>query len=262
LLIFYCNIKKICKLTKNILFFKGNLNNKNSLMESKIDYYQQWNYNNDNNLYLFLKTLKGFSTYLFLQFEKLLETKLNQKYLFYKNWQKILFFKYLLNIIPENFNFHQRKLLHIFILYTVFSYQGWRHFFGLPIRGQRTWSNNKTIYRLPNFLKKFIFECFHKRFLLKSSKNTETILMAEHINKFWYLEWHLEWQSANEEFKQNVGKNKYYKFKIDYPYLLNFQIKTPWTKRFLKKKKKKEAFTVGFDFYYTINLITKKKIKI
>lgn len=190
----------------------------------------------------FLKNLKGFSKYLFFKFETQLECPLIYEWKNYKFWQKLLFLQILIKIIPEKFTINQRVLLQIFILEHTHSYKGWRHLFGLPVRGQRTWSNNKTIYRLTNFFKKFKFMCLQQRFLIKASKFSETALMAEHINQLWYFEWFEEWNSANQEFIQNVNKNKFFKFKIDYKYLLNFQVKTPWSRHFAKKKKKEKKF--------------------
>lgn len=46
-------------------------------------------------------------------------------------------------------------LANIYLLDLIGSYRGWRHLIGLPLRGQRTWSNGKTTMRTNNILRKY-----------------------------------------------------------------------------------------------------------
>jgi ribosomal protein S13 len=71
------------------------------------------------------------------RFENDIKIKLNN---FNKNDLEILF-NILYTIIPYKSSIFKRKSFNIFMLDIITSYRGWRHFKGLPVRGQRTWSN-------------------------------------------------------------------------------------------------------------------------
>ena len=59
----------------------------------------------------------------------------------------VVLLKLLNSIIPNNKSIKERFLLNIFFLDLIVSYRGWRHSKGLPVRGQRTWTNAWTVYK-------------------------------------------------------------------------------------------------------------------
>lgn len=195
--------------------------------------------------------------------EKYLETHVDCCFYQFTSFQKYIFFYYFLYVKPTGLINSQRILFNIWILHYLFSYKGWRHFFGLPANGQRTWSNNKTQFRLKNKLKEYQTLCFKKKFGINTNTNLKISFFAEYVNLFWFLEWNEEWLSANQTFKKSSSKKKYFKLKINYRHLLNVQVTTPFSLELKKKKrnrkKVKSEFTIGFDSLYVVSLFSKKK---
>jgi ribosomal protein S13 len=51
---------------------------------------------------------------------------------------QIYFFSLINGLIPKNGSLSNVLLINIIFLDITYSYKGWRHFFGLPVNGQRT----------------------------------------------------------------------------------------------------------------------------
>jgi hypothetical protein len=250
-LIIFCTIKLFSKKKKNLE--KKNIN-KYFIVHEK----ESWKFNVSWSFKQIFKQFFKHTSYIWFLVQSNLESTLTQNYGVYKYWQHLIFKNFILSLLPENFTIFNKKLSNLYLLHTNETYKGWRHFFNLPVRGQRTWSNGKTSSKLFNHLKQFNYCCSAKKYDLKLTKPTEMILFAEYVNFFWATEWTTEWNSAFNANKHLFKKNNYQKFKINYQYLNNFQIKTPLTSK-TAKKKKKEVLTIGFPFNHMINLITKKK---
>jgi ribosomal protein S13 len=53
-------------------------------------------------------------------------------------YQWDFFLNFIYKIIPKKHNLKRRLISNLFVLDLINSYKGWRHFKGLPVRGQRT----------------------------------------------------------------------------------------------------------------------------
>lgn len=55
--------------------------------------------------------------------------------------------------VPSGASITSRRLVRILFTDLIQSYQAWRHMWGLPVNGQRTWSNSWTAYRANRFMR-------------------------------------------------------------------------------------------------------------
>lgn len=102
-----------------------------------------------------------------------------------------------------------KKITNLFIHDLVFSYKGWRHFKGLPTRGQKSRTNAKITKQCNVDMREL------KCKLLKSYyKNIQSNLIAigslvEAYNRLWYTQWKHEWNSSRiRRIKFNKLTNK------------------------------------------------------
>jgi hypothetical protein len=132
------------------------------------------------------------------------------------------------------------------------SYRGWRHLWGQPVNGQRTWSNAWTAYRTNLFLRE------HKSLLAKAyygrdyPSNTKVGFLAEHRNLLWRAQWRHEWEYGRAYLSRTLRRNPY-KFHIDLMATavgLLGQLRRDNPKAG-KKKKKVLTGCVGFDLGFT-----------
>ncbi len=211
----------------------------------------------------FLKHLLGIGYYTMQFYYKILETSHDKAIYSLTPFQRYLYFFIYIFLFPKNTTKHNQLVFKLLLWYSLHNYKSWRHLFGHPVNGQRTWSNNKTRYRLPNILYNFLLYKFAKRYGIFTKTNLRISFLVEHINLLWYLEWYAEWLSANEIFAATKQKTQFFRLRINYRYLMNFQVSTPYSIEHKKKKKKrkkvKTEFTVGFQTLYVVSLFSKKK---
>jgi hypothetical protein len=152
-------------------------------------------------------------------FKNLLNFEIHKKYIhFFKKKNKI-------NII-----------LFLYFSHLISTYKGWRVFFNLPSRGQRTWSNSKTCKNLNNKIKInkiLLFENYNKKkdknFLIK-------FIDIEFLNYFWKIQWFNEW---NEKKKKRLILLK----------------KNPWlTKTYFNKLKFSNLNNITIDFFLGLDI--------
>jgi small subunit ribosomal protein S13 len=91
--------------------------------------------------FFFERSCYGFSKKLFYLVVSRLENRIEKKTKELKTSQLITIHRLLLGVVPENKELKKRMILNIFILDLISSYRGLRHSLGLPVRGQRTWTN-------------------------------------------------------------------------------------------------------------------------
>jgi ribosomal protein S13 len=84
------------------------------------------------------KKIDGFKNNYIIFFEKRLEISNKFNINVYKNSKWFILLKLLDSLIPENKNLKKRLLINIYFLNFIETYRGYRHSFGLPVRGQRT----------------------------------------------------------------------------------------------------------------------------
>lgn len=160
----------------------------------------------------------------------------------------ISFFKFINNYFPENALLSNLKIINILFLNLVWSYKGWRHFKGLPCRGQRTWSNAWSSFRsnliLRNFKKKTIKTYYGKI----GGPEQRLCFISEYINYLWKNQWFSEWLYSRKNIKTLLKKKKYL-FKFDV-YATAKGLLGNIKKNLdsvTKKKKKLLTGSVGFD---------------
>lgn len=210
-----------------------------------------------------LKKRCNIAKYTYNTWYKFLETSKNIVFDKLTPIQKYIFFYYYIYLVPRNISKKKQELFHINLWCTLLSYKGWRHLFGKPVNGQRTWSNGKTRKKQKNKLYNFRLFKFQKRFGIHTKANLKISFISEHLNLLWNSEWNDEWLSANKVFSESKQKTKFFRIRINYRYMMNFQISTPKSLEYKKtkknRKKVKTEFTVGFDCIYVISLFSKKK---
>lgn len=173
------------------------------------------------------------------------------------NFKWLVFLKVLNNFIPNNKSIKERYLLNIFFLDLIVSYRGWRHSRGLPVRGQRTWTNAWTTYRANLTLREHKIVIAKKLYGSLPLDSLSTAYLAEQTNLLWKLQWENEWKEARKRrlisMKSNVRSTT-----IDLNAMSKGIVNTVSTKKSKKQKKvtfNKNLFTLGFDTGFVKALI-------
>lgn len=160
-------------------------------------------------------------------------------------------------VMPFECNIFTRHCLNIYILDLSTSYKGWRHFRGLPVRGQRTWTNAWSCYRSNWILRNLRLSIAKKFYGNIPDKEAIVGFSAEHVNSMWKDQWHHEWLAARKELEKFKGHPK--TMKIDLYSMHNYQITHPYKLKNMSKKQKqaikKNYFTLGFDLGFTKSLL-------
>lgn len=179
--------------------------------------------------------------------------------------QMIAFSDLLTSLFPQNLFFINYFLLNIIFLDFAYSYKGWRHLMGLPVNGQRTWSNSKSCYSANKFLRDYKFKLGKLFFGRSAGSDLQLILMSEYLNMLWRKQWFLEWSHARTTLKKGT-KKKGVSFKFDLNatargWIGNLKKNNP---KLGKKKKKTLTGTLGFDpgfmkTYLNFKELAKKK---
>lgn len=220
-------------------------------------------FNNKQILYNFKlsnfldKNIDGFKNSYINFFEQRLEVSSKFVLNTYKNSKWYIFFNILDVIIPNNKNLKKQKLINIFFLDFISSYRGYRHSFGLPVKGQRTWSNANSVFKSNVLLRNYKLNTFKKSLFNIPLNDINNAFYLEQLNFLWKTQWELEWLFAKKkrliEFKKSRG---FIKFDINTLSKINPNV---------KDKKKQNLFSIGFDLGFTkimlkTNLkLTKKK---
>ena len=120
----------------------------------------------------------------------------------------ICIYNTLLSVVPENKDLKKKMIFNIFMLDFINVFRGIRHAFGLPVRGQRTWSNAWSAFRSNLTLRQFKIK-ISKRFYTSISINDLNIAyLAEQINSLWKIQWESEWKKAKRQRQIATKKSK------------------------------------------------------
>jgi len=156
-------------------------------------------------------------------------------------------------------------------------YKTYRHVFGLPVNGQRTWSNANTTYYNNLLLRQYKLKKFST--FLNDSKplSFKKVFLCEYVNLFWKKQCFLEWASVRRRRHIFQRWNSYISYRIDFNYLVNSNIEHYFKRNLILKKKKshrkkrkftKNSFNIGWQFGFTkdylsslrsMHLLKKKK---
>ena len=170
-------------------------------------------------------------------------------------WRAVeLFFN---DFFPQD-NLYKSKLeVNIFYLDLISTYRGWRHSKGLPVRGQRTWSNSWSAYRSNLIMREVKLRVAKKFYGNIAPNEINMAYLAEDINLLWKAQWDNEWKAAKKKLKLAEKKNSRTPLKIDLASMAkNNIILDDVTNKKLKANKKKRivqknVFTLGFDPGFT-----------
>jgi ribosomal protein S13 len=211
----------------------------------------------DENLNTFILNNYGFSKKTLSKIEERIE---NNSHVLIKDlnkneWEHFLKISYY--IIPFSGSFFKKRMLNIAFLDLLTTYRGWRHLRGLPVRGQRTWTNAWSVYKSNNVLRNFKIKMSKKFYGSVPVREANIAYSAEYVNLLWKIQWEQEWILAkNHRLKFSGHKNT---MKIDLYSMANYQVMHPLKLKNLSKKQKqsfkKNYFSLGFDPGFTKILI-------
>jgi ribosomal protein S13 len=186
-------------------------------------------------------------------FEQRLEISTKFSINSYKN-SKWLILNYLLDsIVPNNKNLKKKRLMNIYFLDFISSYRGYRHSFGLPVHGQRTWTNSNTVFKSNTLLRSYKLNNFKKSLMSLPINEVNNAFYLEQLNFLWRSQWELEWFFAKKKRLIDLKKSRgYIKFDVNTLAKINPN---------LKDKKKQNLFSIGFDPGFT-KFILKNNLKL
>ena len=159
------------------------------------------------------KTLYGFNKNYINFFEKRLEILCNFNIEFYKNSKWLILLNLFDNFIPENKNLKKRLLINIYFLDSIGSYRGYRHTFGLPVNGQRSWTNANSTFKSNTLLRSYKLNIFKKNIFGVGLNDINNSFYLEQLNILWKNQWDFEWNFAKKkrliDFKKSRGFIKF-----------------------------------------------------
>ncbi len=174
----------------------------------------------------------------------------------YHSSKWIILLRLLNEIIPSNKNIKDRFLLNIFFLDLTTCYKGWRHSRGLPVRGQRTWTNAWTTYRNNLILREYKVIIAKKLYGNLPTDSLAVTHLAEQINLLWKLQWENEWKEAKKKRLVSI-KSNFKAVGVDLYSMSKGIVDTSGNtkNKNVKSNFNKNLFTLGFDPGFTKALI-------
>lgn len=193
--------------------------------------------------FFFKQSAYGFSKNLLNIFYKRLETRIEKKTKNLKTSEMFVVNLILNSITPENKDLKNKTIINIYMLDLINTYRGARHSFGLPVRGQRTWTNAWSCYKSNTVLRQFRLRILKRLYVTASIKELNTSYFAEVLNSLYKLQWESEWKEAKRQRVAQAKKSRN-RFKIDLDTLASGNVS-------IKGKKKKKTYLIGFDPGFT-----------
>ncbi len=199
------------------------------------------------------KKIDGFKKNNINFFEQRLEISTNYSINLYRNSKWLILNNLLDSVIPNNKTLKKRRLINIYFLDFIGSYRGYRHSFGLPVNGQRTWTNSKTVFSSNSLLRNYKLNSFKKSLLNLPLSDINNAFYLEQLNFLWKSQWDLEWFFAKKKRLVDLKKSRgYIKFDVNTLSKINPNV---------KDKKKQSLFSIGFDPGFT-KFILKNNVKL
>jgi len=162
--------------------------------------------------------------------------------------------------LPHYLTYKQLFLVNLIFLDICCTYKTYRHIFGLPVNGQRTWSNANNSYTTNIILRQYKLKKF-SNFLVNSKPfEFKKIFLAEYVNFFWKKQFFLEWLSVKKKRLLFLQNNYYITYKVDFDSMVKGRIDHFFLKILNLKKKKshrkkknflKNTFNTGWDFGFS-----------
>lgn len=190
---------------------------------------------------------------LFLRFE-LVQLYDTNKVIF--NYRYLPFIDiYILRNHYNNINYMYFKNSNILLFDLLTLYKGSRHLRGLPVHGQRTWTNAWNSYKTNTNLRMIKLSICKRVYNLSNVINYPVVYLSEHVNNVWRIQWTKEWRLARKK-RLYFLKNTYGLYKVD---LYSLSSRSFVNINKLKKKTKKitgkSSFSLGFDVNFTKSLL-------
>jgi len=202
--------------------------------------------------FFFKYSCYGFSKKLYNILFLKLENRVEKKVKDLKTSQLVSIYKILLDVVPGNKDLKKKNIFNIFILDLINSYRGLRHAFGLPVRGQRTWTNAWSCYRSNLILRQFKIKLSKRLYTSITISELNIAYLAEQINSLWKLQWDSEWKKAKRHRQIQAKKTRNY-YNVDLKAIASANVS-------VKDKKKQSSYVVGFDPGFT-KYVIKQSIK-
>ena len=169
-----------------------------------------------------------------------------------------IFFKYfVLNVYggSEIHDFKRREVGNILFFDMIGLYKAWRHVRGYPTRGQRTWSNGKSVTKNNTVFRSFRLQQFYTEFGTKKRTSFQILLNAEYNNRLWQKTWITEWTRAKLSMLKTVKGVKKKILTIDMVSLAK-GVTTGYARKgkaikYSRGKKALKMLTVGLPIYFT-----------
>ena len=108
----------------------------------------------------------------------------------------------------SKYSYSFKVISDIALLDLVFCYKGWRHFRGLPLNGQRTWTNGNTASTKINLLKRLKLKVARNVYGNFNDIALNTAYAAEQYNALWYRQWYKEWDDSRVRRLSFIRKTK------------------------------------------------------
>ena len=154
----------------------------------------------------------------------------------------LLLYNTLLSVTPNKKDLKKKNIFNIFMLDFINSYRGLRHSFGLPVRGQRTWTNAWSCYKSNLMLRQFKLKLSKRLYSSITISELNIAYLAEQINNLWRIQWDSEWKKAKKQRQIQDKKSKNY-YKVDLKLIASGNVSV--------KNKKKANYIIGFDPGFT-----------
>lgn len=194
----------------------------------------------------------GFSYKLYTLTLLRLESRVEKKLKDYKTSKTVAVYKLLTSVSPENKDLKKKQLFNIFVLDLINSYRGLRHAFGLPVRGQRTWTNAWSCYKSNLVLRQFKIKLSKRLYTSITLNDLNIAYLAEQINNLWRIQWDNEWKKARHQRQGQAKKSRNF-YNVDLKTIASANVS-------VSSKKKNKNYLVGFDPGFT-KYVMKQSIK-
>lgn len=221
-----------------------------------------FSFNKGTDFFLTKNKIYGWGDYTFnlvyTRFEKFFNK--NNNIISFKETEWNKFKSILYSFFPKTREIKNKYIINIFLLDFLHTYRGLRHSRGLPVRGQRTWTNAWSTYRSNMTLRSFKLELAKRIYGNLASNSINTLYLAEQVNYIWKLQWKKEWLQARNKRLKLTFKDYNNIFKIDLNSMSKGHVDGFDKKSNASKKKtqmKKNTFTLGFEpnfVLYYLNL--------
>lgn len=114
----------------------------------------------------------------------------------------------MLSLVHSKYSYRHKLITNVALLDMMFCYRGWRHFKGLPLRGQRTWTNAWTAFKKSNVLKKLKLKVARNAYGNFPDSTLMVALGAEQYNTMWFKQWRSEWIDNKKRRLKYIKKSK------------------------------------------------------